>query len=104
MNSGRGIAKYVGFICEFEDGVRIAGARGHLGDVSSLNDGRPIVSYQDNVGAVHPNGIAASTGHVILLRANKGDPLSLRLRWYCENMQVRTVTITVASGQQVSTS
>jgi hypothetical protein len=102
INSGRGVAKYVGFICSFEPEVKVADVRGHLVDVTSLNRGAPIVSYQDNAGVVHPNGIAASAGHAILQRPGKGGRLTVRLRWYCENMQVRTAIAEVSPSASTS--
>lgn len=102
LNSGRGIAKYVGFICSFETGVTLLGVGGHLADVSGLNQGAPIVSYQDNVGVLHPNGSAAAAGHAIVQRAPKGGGLRVRLRWYCENMQARAATAEVTAGKVTS--
>jgi hypothetical protein len=102
LNSGRGIAKYVGFICSFETDVRLAGVRGHLADASGLNQGAPIVSYQDNLGVLHPNGIAAAVGHAILQRAQKGGALRVQLQWYCENMQARAATAEVTAGGATS--
>lgn len=90
LNQGRGVAKHAGFICTFPPEVKVAGVRGHLTDASSLNRGEPIVSYQDHVGVVHPNGIASSAGHAIVQRASKGQPLTFRVSIYCENMRVRT--------------
>jgi hypothetical protein len=102
LNSGRGIAKYVGFICSFETDVRLAGVRGHLADVSGLNQGAPIVSYQENLGVLHPNSIAAVVGHAILQRAEKAGALRVQLRWYCENMQARGATAEVTAGGATS--
>ena len=98
INAGRGVAKHSGFLCKFEPGVRVAGVRGHLTDVSNLNRGNPMVSYQDNVGVVHPNGIASSAGHAIIQRTAKGQLLKIEVSLYCENMQVRSGSITVQSS------
>lgn len=95
LNSGRGIAKHAGFFCKFEAGVNVAGVGGHLNDVSSLNRGHPVVSYQDSISVVHPNGIAASAGHAIIQRATKGTPLNIAFSLYCENMQVRSASVQV---------
>ena len=90
INDGRGVAKHAGFTCSFQPDVTVAGVRGHLVNVAGLNRGAPIVSYQDSVGVVHPNGIASSAGHAIIQRAGKGEPLAFRVSIYCENMRVRT--------------
>jgi Schlafen, AlbA_2 len=95
INSGRGVAKCAGFFCKFEAGVTVAGVRGHLTNVSSLNHGIPSVSYQDNVGVVHPNRIASSAGHAIIQRSAKGQPLNIEVSLYCENTQVRSSSLQV---------
>jgi hypothetical protein len=102
INSGRGVAKHVGFICQFEPGVTLVGVRGHLVNVSHLNRGNPIVSYQDNVGVVHPNGIAASVGQVIIQRVAKDQPLNVEISLYCENMQVRSGSVQVVPSSSDS--
>lgn len=96
INVGRGMAKHAGFMCRFWPDVKVAGVRGHLNDVTALNRGAPIVSYQDSVGVVHPNGIASSAGHAIIQRSAKGDPLKIRVSVYCENMRVRTDTALIS--------
>lgn len=102
LNSGRGVAKYAGFFCKFEAGVTVAGVRGQLTNVSSLNRGNPIVSYQDNVGVVHPNRIASSAGHAIIQRPAKGQALNIELSLYCENTQVRSSSLRVLPSAGVS--
>jgi hypothetical protein len=90
LNSGRGVAKYSGFFCKFEPGVIVARAHGALEDVSSLNCGGSAVSFQDNVGVVHPNGIAQSAGYALIQRFAKGQPLDVHVTLYCENVQARS--------------
>ena len=96
LNCGRGVARYARIFCKFEHGARVAGVRGQLKDVSNLNRGNPVVSYQDNIGVIHPNGITASAGHATIQRAVKGLPLKLDVSVYCENMQVKSATVEVA--------
>jgi len=95
VNSGRGIAKHAGFFCQFEQGVTVAAVQGHLTNVSGLNRGNPVVSYQDSVSVIHPNGIALSAGHAIIQRSAKGQPLNMEVSLYCENMQVRSGQIRI---------
>jgi hypothetical protein len=96
INVGRGVAKHAGFMSMFEPDVRVAGVVGQLNNATALNRGAPIVSYQDSVGVVHPNGIASSAGHAIIQRSAKGQPLKIRVSVYSENMQVRTNTALIS--------
>jgi len=102
LNTGRGIAKHVGFFCKFEAGIAVAGVRGHLRDVSGLNRGNPVVSYQEDVGVVHPSGIASSAGHAIIQRSAKGAPLTIDVSVYCENMRVKSGSVQVTPSTGVS--
>jgi hypothetical protein len=95
INIGRGIAKYPGFLCRFDDDVKIVDARGGVQVASYLNRGAPVVSYQDNGSVIHPNSIAYSVGHAILRRERKGEGLRVQISWYCENMAARSATAEV---------
>jgi hypothetical protein len=97
VNNGRGIAKYSGFLVRLSSDVEIVGVIGLVEDVSKLNDGAPVASYQDNTSVYHPNNIRYSTGSVILKRAAIGQPLNMRVTWYCENMVPRTQVLIVHS-------
>ena len=85
-NIGRGIARFAGLFCEFSPDVQIVRVTQGLQNNSGLNQGRPIVSYQDNVGAIHPVSIARSIGSATVRRTAKGTPLAVALQWYCEGM------------------
>lgn len=89
-------------MCKFEEGVTVRGVRGHLADESNVNDGRPVVSYQDNIGVVHPNRIASSAGHAIIQRATKGQSLGIEVSVYCENMRLRSASVQIAPTADVS--
>jgi hypothetical protein len=95
-NDGRGIAKHTGFLCNFDAGVQVAGTSGHIQNVTNLNRGTPSVSYQDNVGVIHPNSITYSVGHAIIKRQGKGMALQVSIKWYCENMTVRSASAVVS--------
>lgn len=99
-NEGRGVARYTGFLCTFDSGVQVAGTRDHIQDVTRLNRGVPTVSYQENVGVIHPNSIIYSVGHAIIKRQDKGMDLSVSIKWYCENMMVRSATVVVSPESQ----
>lgn len=94
-NEGRGIAKYVGLMCEFSSDVQVVQVTPGMFNNTRLNDGRPVISYADNVGVIHPVPIAASIGTVTIRRAVKATPLFMSLRWYCEGMTERSFSGTV---------
>jgi hypothetical protein len=96
LNEGRGSARYFGFFCAFHESVRIADARLGLADNTAVNRGRPTVSYSDNVGVIHPNGIWGAVGQAIIQRAEKGKALVVEIRWYCDGMAARTRQVTIS--------
>jgi hypothetical protein len=83
-NVGRGIAKYISAIIRFSN-VNIIKTERPLQDISSMNEGSPIVSFTENVGVLHP-GVAFVAGAVFL--AKTGDavaPIETVISLYCEN-------------------
>jgi hypothetical protein len=97
VNRGRGVAKYSGFLIRMSPEVKVVGVTGSVEDVSKLNDGAPVVSYQDNTSVFHPNNIRYNVGGVIVKREALGQPLAMRVSWYCENMVPRTEILNVHS-------
>ncbi|TMQ25274.1 MAG: ATP-binding protein [Nitrospirae bacterium] len=81
-NEGRGMARYVGAMCEFSRDVTIVVTNSGWGNNTNLNQGRPVVSYADNVGVIHAVPITTTIGGAIIKRAAKGTALSVQLRWY----------------------
>ena len=94
-NEGRGMARYAGAMCEFSGDVTIVATNSGWNNNTNLNQGRPIVSYADNVGVIHAVPIAANIGGAVIQRPAKGTALSVQLRWYCEGMMERTFSGTV---------
>ncbi|MFT3837354.1 MAG: ATP-binding protein [Myxococcaceae bacterium] len=96
-NVGRAVAHYAGLLGEVLDSsARVAGGYGGVADATFLNEGRPCFQFVENVGVIHPTGISCVLGHVILRRPGKGTPLKLRMKWYCEGMQLRSADIEVS--------
>jgi hypothetical protein len=89
QNVGRGLAKYCGFLCRFESGVRVAGSWG-VDDDTSVNRGVPTVTYANNQGVIHPTGIVTVVGHATIQRQAKGTALRVKVSWYCEGMAMRS--------------
>jgi len=75
----------------------ITGGSG-IADVSAINDGAPRFLYIDNVGVIHPNGMASAVGHAIIRRDTKGAPLKLHAKWYCDEMQARSADLDLVPG------
>ena len=104
-NEGRAIARYTGLLATLPDGeTRVVGTRprgGGLTDVTVMNNGVPSFQFIDNVGVIHPNGLASLVGHVILQRPRKGAPLRVNVKWYCDLMRWRSGELEVAPGAPV---
>jgi hypothetical protein len=98
LNEGRGPARHAAFTCAFDPGVQVAQAAGRISDNSSLNAGRPVVSHQEDVAVIHPVPIVSSVGAVVIKRPDKGSPLPITIRWYCEGMQNRVWKGDIVAG------
>ncbi|MBH0199373.1 MAG: ATP-binding protein [Nitrospira sp.] len=90
LNQGRGLAKYPGFTLAFSPDVSVVATSHGINNNSSINNGRPIVSYQDNIAVIHAVPVQSSIGTVTIKRSSKGAPLQISVRWYCEGMSERT--------------
>jgi len=100
-NEGRGVARYIGAFCEFSQDVSVvAMGEGWTNETHRLNQGRPVVSYTDNVGVIHPVLYNKVIGKLIITRATKGTELSLTVRWYCDGMMEKTFSGTVAAEKE----
>jgi hypothetical protein len=87
FNTGRAVAKYAGWFAQFENATIVMAH--DCTDLTELNDGRPTVGHNVNVGAViHPNGISTHAGTVIV-QAIEGTEIKLSVRCYCEGMVTR---------------
>ena len=81
LNEGRGITRYPGFTLEFSQDVTVAATSRGVNDNSSINGGRPVISYQDN-GVIHTVPVQTSVGTVTIKRSLKGAPLQITVRWF----------------------
>lgn len=98
-NEGRGIARYLGAMCEFSGDVTIVATNGWDNN-TNLNQGRSVVSYADNVGVIHAVPITTSLGGATIKRPAKGTALSVQLRWYCEGMMQRIFSGAVTPNEK----
>jgi hypothetical protein len=101
LNDGRGVARHLGFTCQFGPGVRVAQARRPINDNSNINSGTPIVSYQNDSSVIHAVPIWSEIGNVVIIRSDKDSPLSVLMRWYCEGMGLRQWSGLINSGPGV---
>lgn len=100
-NEGRAVARYAGLLATMlDDETRIADGRDGIMNATALN-GMPAVQYIDNVSVIHPNGLHSALGHAVLLRPRKGEPLRVRVRWYCDGMQWKSADLEVPPGTPV---
>jgi hypothetical protein len=91
-NTGRGLAKHLGFLARFENAL-VANVSGpKMKDVTSLNGGRPMVSYADNHSVVHPTGLGMNVGWAAFRLSDMDKPIIVHVTWYCENMISREAT------------
>jgi hypothetical protein len=98
-NTGRAIAKYVGFLAWFENAEIANVSGGSIKDVTNMNDGRPTVSYEESIGVVHPVPIRKRVGWVAFKRSEKDKPVLVQVTWYCENMLPREATFELSAAQ-----
>jgi hypothetical protein len=95
QNIGRAVAKHVGFLVTFADSEIVTVHK--LTNISSVNEGRATVSYDKNVGVIHPNGILMSVGSVHIRRKNPAVPVTIEMISYCEQVRAKTVTATLVA-------
>lgn len=93
VNDGKAIARHSGIFIEFTNS-EIFGISGlNLHNLSSLNDGRAIVGYDNSHGVIHPNGIQINIGYVSLVKKNIDEKIEVSYKLYCENMQARSESL-----------
>jgi hypothetical protein len=94
QNYGRAVAKYAGWYCSLQN-AKIISVSG-CNDITSINNGRPTISWNAPLGAVvHPNGIASSVGSLVLEFINREHPIGMLAKIYCEGMTTRDITWTL---------
>jgi hypothetical protein len=101
-NEGRGVAKYAGFVCQFDKGISFSGSAGGLIDATSMNANVPTICHTENIDVIAPSGIKIMIGETRIHRTNIEEPLKIRGCWYCENMYTRTYEQTLTPTERSS--
>jgi hypothetical protein len=101
VNSGRAVARYWGLFCEFDARIKILNTFHPVTDLTSLNDGRPVVSCQDNNGVIHPNGIGIQVGKVIIRREDEAQTVA-DVTVDCEGTQTKKIRLEIPSPIQAA--
>lgn len=97
LNSGRAAARYSGFHIELAN-VSLGLVSGpFLHNTSSLNDGRSVVSFDFNIGVVHPNGILLSAGYASVTRRDPLLPIVCEITTFCDGMDVSRNVVSLPS-------
>ena len=66
-NTGRAVAKHVGFYCRFDDGIEIIHTPRPIHNSTNLNNGSPTISFSNSTSVIHPNGMRDFVGRVAWL-------------------------------------
>jgi Putative DNA-binding domain len=94
LNSGLALAKYVGAFMRIE-GATIVSTLGDIENLGNLNPFPAISHYGGTHLVVHPNGIRANMGSVVILPEPGSIEIRLLAKWYCENMTAKDEIFTI---------
>jgi len=87
QNKGRVCAKYYGFICHFDNNIElIITPDSKVKDITKLNDGRPTIMYENNIGVIHPSEVIYQLDILRYRSKDKRKKIKGELIYYCEGM------------------
>src|SRR3954447_4655579 len=85
VNSRAGVAGVVATLVPETDGGPYKGVDGaELHNVSHVNNGRPVVSWDKEIGVIHANGIRVNLGTIKLKRIDQNKKIEANVTIYCE--------------------
>ena len=91
-NEGRWAALHFGFLCKFDDNIKILSYEDStMRDVTSLNNGEASVSYDNHIGAIHPNNITYNLGAVRYKKKDQTRKVMGILTYYCQGMMAKAM-------------
>ncbi len=94
INEGRWAAQHYGFLCKFDDNIDIIAVPGFaIKNVTELNAGVPTISYENDVGVIHPNNITYHMGGMRYKRKDKTKKIQGVITYYCQGMMAKTMEI-----------
>ena len=94
LNTGKAVAKHVGFLVEVV-GAELMDVPHPFTNVTKLNVGRQMFSYENNVSVFHPNSINTVLGAVVV-QTSTNENMRLNLTVYCEHMQAKTQEFSIS--------
>jgi hypothetical protein len=97
LNEGRALAKHVGFLVQFENLVITLVSGAYMYDATKLNHGRPVVSYNNDINVVHPNGIPSHVGNVRVRRVDPTKGAFAKISYYCADASPGTLKLEMPS-------
>ena len=95
QNVGRKIAKHSGMIAKFPSDLIVINIEGPLRDISSLNDGRPVISFTDDQAVIHPNNVVMNIGSFTFSREIKNEPLEFDVKIFCDEMMCEDHSVAI---------
>jgi hypothetical protein len=96
VNQGRALARHYGLICTLDEAATVTGTDGIMRNQTHMNEGKPVVSTQDDHGVIHPVGTRMRAGVAFIKRPDRTVPLTVSVQWYCEHMAPKSATFSVA--------
>lgn len=95
-NDGRTMAQHYGFFAKFEGNINLIGSPDlSIQDVTKINNGVPSLSYSNDVGVIHPNGISYTCGSMRFKQPNKSEKIKGVVSYFCENMSSKAKNIEI---------
>jgi hypothetical protein len=96
QNKGRAIARYVGFLAQLHNVKIVEVSR--VQNASEVND-RPTISYANNIGVLHPNGIANFVGFVRFRRLDRLVAVTGDVSLYCADAPDQKINFSISPSQ-----
>lgn len=96
-NDGKAMAKYYGYLCKFDENIELISFPDlSIENVTKLNNNVPTVSYTNNIGVIHPNGITYNCGKLTYKKRDSSKKINGVVTYFCEGMPAKNTTIEIA--------
>lgn len=97
-NVGRSVAKYYGANIEVSPlggNIELMNVVPPLNDIRGINSGRLVLSFSDNMGVLHPNGMRTYFGEITIYREKMEVSGVVAVSFFCEHVQVKTIFVAI---------